>query len=132
MIRGLSQLNCPPKLRVPLLAALLAVALGISKTTASPMEAEAFADEVSGTALEVMTAPFPATATLTRDGAVELQSAIGTFHGAWVGQGTSFCLIFESGPVAGQNCVKIEERADGTFATSEGTELRPVASAYRF
>ncbi|MEL6912999.1 MAG: hypothetical protein AAFP13_00720 [Pseudomonadota bacterium] len=132
MIRGFSKMKFHSQYRAPMLALLLLIGLGLPKLHASPMDADDFARSVEGQALAISPVPFPATAVIHASGRVEVQSALGTFHGRWVGLREQFCLYFDEGPINGETCVAVVPRADGSFAASDGKTLRPVASAYRF
>lgn len=117
--------------RVPLLSGLMIVGAVLVKADPAPLSVEAFTGEVLGHALAVETAPFPTIAALHPGGRAEIQSALGTWHGHWAGQGDDLCLFFETGPLTGQRCVTVTRTTQG-YETSHGTELTLVARAKRF
>lgn len=132
MLRGWSSLNVSGPITAPILGALLITGVCLNSSDATELDAAEFASDVRGQALAVTTAPFPVIAHVFDNGVIEVQSAIGTWQGAWATAGETMCLFFDAGPKVGENCVTIQRTADGSYQTSDGTELRPVASALRF
>ncbi|MEM1235206.1 MAG: hypothetical protein AAGH70_13880 [Pseudomonadota bacterium] len=135
MIRGMTKLKLGPAAstacRVPLLTALLILGAGLAKADPKPLTVEEFTEEVVGLDLYVETAPIPTTAVMYEDGSAKVQSAFGTWRGEWAGQGMTFCLVFESGPLTGYTCAEVSRMAAGQYSTSRGTRLRTLAGAER-
>ena len=134
MLRGWMKLHRPNVLTVPVLALAMAAGVCLSKSVAeaTPMTAYSFSQAVDGYALRIETLPFPAVLSLRASGQVSVQSALGNFEGRWTGIGETLCFFFEQGPRPGSHCVTVFQRADGSFETSDGEHLSPVARVLRF